>query len=440
MARQCGGAFHNSYGSPPMEPPMTLPKMYRIRQKVDPPVVADVGAAVAAEIRTLNLAGRLKPGARVAVTGGSRGVANIATILRATCDSLKEFGAKPFIVPAMGSHGGATAEGQLKVLSRYGITPESMGVPILSSMETVEIGRMPWGFPVYVDKHAYEADHIVLVNRIKPHTNFRAHVESGLMKMLVIGLGKHHGAIMAHRASVDVGLPKAIPEVARFSLSKLPILFGLGTLENVRHQTAKVEAMLPEALEGTEARMLTESWSLLGRIPFEFLHLLIVDEMGKEISGTGMDPNVLGRLYFFPNEEPKSPRYIRILVRDLTEKTAGNAVGMGLADFATRRLANKINFHYTYTNALTGLSPMRSKMPIIFETDREAVEGALKTIGLTEPPDAKVARIKNTLDLEYLYASDALLPEIKERGELEVVSGPHPFEFSTQGDLSDVAS
>jgi hypothetical protein len=416
---------------------MTLPRMYRIRQKVDPPVVADVAAAVRAEIGKLSLAGRFAPGARVAVTGGSRGVANIAIILRTTCDCLKELGTRPFIVPAMGSHGGATAEGQLNVLARYGITPESMEVPILSSMETVEIGQMPWGFPVHVDKHAYQADHIVLVNRIKPHTNFRAHVESGLMKMLVIGLGKHQGAILAHRASVDVGLPRAIPEVARFSLSKLPILFGVGMIENVRHQTAKVEATLPEVLEVTETRLLQEAWALFARIPFEFLHLLIVDEMGKEISGTGMDPNVLGRLYFAPNEEPKSPRYIRILVRDLTEKTAGNAVGMGLADFATRRLANKVNFQYTYTNALTGLSPMRSKLPIIFETDQDAIEGALKTIGLTEPPDAKVARIKNTLDLEYLYASDALLAEIRERNDLEVLSGPHPFAFSGQGDLVD---
>ncbi len=418
---------------------MILPAMYRIRQKIDPPFVPDVAGAVRAEIRGLNLGSRLKPGARVAVTGGSRGVANIATIIRTICDCLKEMGAKPFIVPAMGSHGGATAEGQLKVLARYGMTPESMEVPILSSMETVEIGRMPWGFPVHVDRHASEADHIVLVNRVKPHTNFRAHVESGLMKMLVIGLGKHQGAILAHRASVDVGLPRAIPEVGRYSLSKLPILFGLATVENVRHQTAKVEAVLPERLEETEARLLQEAWALFGRIPFEFLHLLIVDEMGKEISGTGMDPNVLGRIYFSPNEEPKSPRYIRILVRDLTEKTAGNAVGMGLADFATRRLANKVNFHYTYTNALTGLSPMRSKLPIIFETDRDAIEGALKTIGLTEPPDAKVARIKNTLDLEYLYASDALLPEIQERGDLEIVSGPQPFVFTPQGDLVDGA-
>jgi hypothetical protein len=262
-------------------------------------------------------------------------------------------------------------------------------------------------------------------------------VESGLMKMLVIGLGKHQGALLAHRAAVDIGLDRMVPEVGRFSLSKLPILFGLGTVENARHQTARVQAMLPEELEQVEAQMLQEAWRLLGRIPFDFLHLLIVDEMGKEISGTGMDPNVLGRMYFFPNEEPKSPRYIRILVRDLTATTAGNAVGMGLADFGTRRLAGKVNFHYTYTNSLTGLSPMRSKLPIIFETDREAIEGALKTIGLTEPPDAKVARIRNTLAIEHLQASEALLPEIRERSDLEILDGPFEFRFSETGDLLD---
>ncbi len=411
--------------------------MYRIRQKLDPPVVADVAAAVRAEIGRLGLRSRLKPGGRVAVTGGSRGVADIATILRVTCDALKDLGAKPFIVPAMGSHGGATAEGQLQVLARYGVTPESMGVPILSSMETVEIGRMSWGLPVLMDRHAYEADHIVLVNRVKPHTNFRCHVESGLMKMLVIGLGKHQGALLAHRAAVDIGLDRMVPEVGRYSLSRLSILFGIGTVENARHQTAVVRAMLPEGLEQVEAQMLQEAWRLLGRIPFDFLHLLLVDEMGKEISGTGMDPNVIGRMYFFPNEEPKSPRYIRILVRDLTAKTAGNAVGMGLADFGTRRLASKVNFHYTYTNSLTGLSPMRSKLPIIFETDHEAIEGALKTIGLTEPSDAKVARIRNTLALEYLQVSEALIPEVRERSDLEILDGPFEFRFSERGDLLD---
>jgi len=256
------------------------------------------------------------------------------------------------------------------------------------------------------------------------------------MKMLVIGLGKHQGALLAHRAAIDVGLDRMVPEVARVSLSACDPL----------RPRQRRECPTPDGPDrghaaggprGNRVRLLQEAWRLLGRIPFEFLHLLIVDEMGKDVSGTGMDPNVVARMYLYPNEEPKSPRYVRIVVRDLTAKTAGNAVGMGLADFTTRRLVNKVNFHYTYTNALTGLSPMRSKMPIVFETDREAIEGALKTIGLTEPPDAKIARIKNTLALEYLHVSEALLPEITSRQDLEVLEGPFDFQFTASGDLAE---
>ena len=414
---------------------MQLPKLYRIRRTLNPPVVVDVAAEVKSAIRKLPLAGRLKPGGRVAVTGGSRGVANIATILRTTCDTLKELGASPFIVPAMGSHGGATAEGQLAILARYGITPESMGVPILSSMETVEIARMDWGLPVHVDRHACEADHIVLVNRVKPHTGFRGPVESGLMKILVIGLGKHQGALLAHRAAIDVGLQRMVPEVGRVSLAKLPVLFGLASVENARHQTAMIEATLPEDLEATDTRLLKEAWRLMGRVPFDFLHLLIVDEIGKEISGGGMDSNVIGRMATGISPGPDAPRYVRILVRDLTAKTAGNAVGMGLADFATRRLADKVNFHYTYTNVLTASVTAGAKLPIIFETDRAAIEGALKTIGLTEPPDAKVARIRNTQALEVLYVSEALLPEVRGRADLNILDGPFDFQFTDTGDL-----
>jgi hypothetical protein len=414
---------------------MQLPKLYRIRRTLNPPVVVDVAAEVKSAIRKLPLAGRLKPGGRVAVTGGSRGVANIATILRTTCDTLKELGASPFIVPAMGSHGGATAEGQLAILARYGITPESMGVPILSSMETVEIARMDWGLPVHVDRHACEADHIVLVNRVKPHTGFRGPVESGLMKILVIGLGKHQGALLAHRAAIDVGLQRMVPEVGRVSLAKLPVLFGLAAVENARHQTAMIEATLPEDLEATDTRLLKEAWRLMGRVPFDFLHLLIVDEIGKEISGGGMDSNVIGRMATGISPGPDAPRYVRILVRDLTAKTAGNAVGMGLADFATRRLADKVNFHYTYTNVLTASVTAGAKLPIIFETDRAAIEGALKTIGLTEPPDAKVARIRNTQALEVLYVSEALLPEVRGRADLNILDGPFDFQFTDTGDL-----
>lgn len=412
-----------------------LPKMFRVRQRFDQPAVGDVREEVRRQIGRLNLAGRFRPGATVAVTAGSRGVANIAAVVRTVVDALKELGLHPFIIPGMGSHGGATVEGQLKILAGYGITAATMGAPLRATMDVVEVARNPWGLPILVDRYAAEADHIVLVNRVKQHTNFSGEVESGLMKMLVIGLGKARGAKMAHRAAVDLGFERMIPEIARISVSRLPILFGVGLVENARHQTARVAVTLPEDLEATEKELQREAKRLLGKIPFDHLHLLIVDGMGKEISGTGMDPKVIGRIYLPPHEEPKSPRYLRILVRDLTAQTGGNAVGMGLADFATRRLASKVDFKVTYTNSLTGLSPMRSKLPIIFETDREAIEGALSTIGLTEPEDARVVRIRNTLELEEFAASQALEEEVRRNPSLEILGGPEALRFDDAGSL-----
>jgi hypothetical protein len=335
----------------------------------------------------------------------------------------------------MGSHGGATAEGQREILAGYGITPESMEVPILSSMEVVEIARMDWGLPVLVDRHAVEADHIVLVNRVKPHTSIRGPIESGLLKMLVIGLGKHQGALLAHRAAVDVGLERMLPEVARVSLARLSVLFGVATVENARHQTALVDAILPEHLETVETRLLKEAKALIARVPFDFLHLLIVDEIGKEISGACMDSNVTGRI---PREgvvDPAAPRYLRIFARDLTDASGGNAEGVGTADFATRRLVEKVDRHITYTNAVTSTAPLGGKFPMAYDTDREAIEAALTTIGLTEPPDAKLVRIRNTVMLEHLHVSESLLPEVRRRPGLAVLEGPFEFAFGGDGNL-----
>jgi hypothetical protein len=335
----------------------------------------------------------------------------------------------------MGSHGGATAEGQLEVLAGYGVTTESMGVPILSSMETVEIARMSWGLPVLVDRHAFEADHIVLVNRVKPHTSIRGPIESGLLKMLVIGLGKHQGALLAHRAAVDVGLERMVPEVSRVSLSKLSVLFGVASVENAWHQTARVEAILPEDLETAEIRLLEQAKALIARIPFDFLHLLIVDEIGKEISGGCMDSNVIGRIAREGVSDPGAPKYLRIFARNLTQETGGNAEGLGAADFVTRRLVDRMNLGITYTNALTSNAPAAAKLPMIYETDREAIGAALTTIGLTEPRDAKVVRIRNTLALEHLHISEALLPAARERGTVEILDGPFGFGFDSAGNL-----
>jgi hypothetical protein len=417
---------------------MRLPKLYRIRQTLEYPVVADVAGEVRRAIQQLRLEGRLTPGARVAVTGGSRGVANIAVVLRTVCDCLRAFGGRPFIVPAMGSHGGATAEGQLEILARYGVTPESMGVPVISSLETVEIARMDWGLPVLVDRCAVEADHIVLVNRVKPHTSIRGPIESGLLKMLVIGLGNHQGATLAHRAAVDVGLERMVPEVARVSLAKLPVLFGLATVENARHETARVEAILPDQLEAAETRLLRDAKALIARIPFDFLHLLIVDEIGKEISGACMDSNVTGRIPREGVSDPTAPRYLRIFARDLTAQSGGNAEGVGTADFATVRLAEKIDRHITYTNALTSAAPLGAKLPMLYDTDRQAIEAALTTIGLTEPPDAKIVRIENTLALEHFHVSEALLPNVANQPALTILGDPFAFHFGEDGNLQDL--
>lgn len=416
---------------------MGFPTMHRVRQRFEQHAVADLRGAVFAELERIGLQARIRLGMAVGVGVGSRGVANLALVTRAVLDRLKKWGAAPFIVPAMGSHGGATAEGQTRVLGTYGVTEEAMGVPIRSSMEVVELGTMPWGLPVLVDRIAAGAEGIVLINRIKPHTNFSGDVESGLLKMLAVGLGKHRGAQLAHRAAVDVSFNRMIPEIARFSLSRLPVLCGVGLVENARHETATVRAIPAAALEAEERALLKQARALAARIPFAFLHLLIVDEIGKDVAGTGMDPKVIGRMYLYPEEEPKSPRYIRILVRDLTARTQGNAVGMGFADFATRRLADKVDFKATYTNSITASSPVRSRMPIILDTDREALEVALSTIGLTPPEQARVVRIRNTLALETFLASEALLGEVRTNPALEILGAPWNFTFDGAGTLMD---
>jgi hypothetical protein len=416
---------------------MAFPTMHRVRQRFEQSAVGDVRGAVSAELARIGLEARLRPGMAVAVAVGSRGVANLAVVTRAVLDWLRARGAAPFLVPAMGSHGGATAEGQVRVLAGYGVTEEAMGAPIRSSMDVVELGTMPWGLPVLVDRIAAGAEGIVLINRVKPHTNFTGEIESGLLKMLAVGLGKHRGAVLAHRAAVDVSFNRMIPEIARFSLGRLPVLCGVALVENARHETAVVRALPAERLEAGEKELLKEARSLAARIPFDFLHLLIVDEIGKDIAGTGMDPKVIGRMYLYPEEEPKSPRYMRILIRDLTARSHGNAVGMGFADFATRRLADKVDFKATYTNSITGSSPVRSRMPIILDTDREALEVALSTIGLTPPERARVVRIRNTLALESFLASEALLEEVRANPGLEVLGEPWTFTFDGTGALLD---
>jgi hypothetical protein len=414
---------------------MTFPKMALVEQHIPTPRVEDVPGAIRAEMKRLGVASRVRPGMRVAITAGSRGITGIPMILATVASELVRMGAEPFLVPCMGSHGGATADGQVSVLQSLGITEQAVGCPIHSSMETVQIGQTPEGILVLVDKIAASADGTVVVNRIKAHTEYTGPVESGWMKMLTIGMGKHQGALMTHRNAVQLTYPVAITSVAREIIHKSNLLFGLGVVENAYDQTAEVVASWPKDFEATEQVVLKRAKELMPRLPFQRLDILIVDEIGKEISGAGLDPNVIGRRMVFGEAEPKSPVITRIVVRDLTDKTYGSGIGLGLADFVTQRLVDKLDHRPTYINCLTAMAPEKGRIPMTGQTDREAIEWAFLTAGAVEPSHARVVRIKNTLHPECFYASEGLWQEIEANPKLKVRGDWSPMLFDEAGDL-----
>lgn len=416
--------------------PPTFPDMIPVRQILEVPEIRDVAAAVRAELDTLPLDARIISGAQVAVTAGSRGIANIDVILKTVVTCLREAGAEPFLVPAMGSHGGGTAKGQVAMLESLGVTAEAMGAPIRASMAVVEIGRSEFGFPVWVDRHAAEADGIFVVNRIKPHTDFEGPVESGLMKMLAIGLGKHKGCLDVHRQTVQHGYRRVIPAIGRRILEQLPVIGGLGVVENCYDRTAIVRAFAAHVMEAGEAKLLVRAKHLMGRLPFEQVDILIIDEMGKNISGTGMDTNVIGRIMFVGEPEPATPDITRIVVLDLTPASHGNAIGIGMADFTTQRVASGLDLHAIQTNAIAAMTPEKGRIPIALPTDREAIAAALTTIGAIDPLDARVVHIRNTLELGALSVSVALREEAAAHPDLEICGDAAPLDFDHGGRLA----
>ena len=415
---------------------MEYPRMFRLKQHFDAPTLDDVYGSVRAEIQKLNPGKKIKAGQTVAVAAGSRGIANIDTIVKATVDEMKAIGAEPYIVPAMGSHGGGTAEGQTGVLAGYGIDEEKIGCPIRSSMEVIQIGTSDFGMPIYFDKNASEADHVVVVNRVKPHTGFAGEIESGLMKMMLIGLGKHKGASVYHRAIIHHSFDTIVRLVGRVVREEIPIAFGVATLENGYDETAEVHAIDAPDFEEIEKQLQVKSKEWCPKLPFEDVDILIIDEMGKDISGAGMDTNVIGRkLNDRRAMEGETPRVLRIFVRDLTKKTHGNATGIGLAEFTTDRLVDKIDFHSTYTNVITGQHVSAGAVPLHYETDRQVLDIALESIGLIEAPDARVLWIKNTLDLGEVEASVAYLEQVDGREDLEITVEPRELEAGDDGNL-----
>lgn len=414
---------------------MALPRMARVRQRFPRPIITDVSQAVQDTVLELDLSEKVQSGDSVAITAGSRGIANIAEAVRGAAEAMLELGLRPFVIPAMGSHGGATAEGQLAILEHYGITEETIGVPLRATMEVKKLGETDDGLPVYLDRNAAEADHILVLNRIKSHTDFGGRIESGLMKMMAIGLGKQKGANQYHRAFFRYGFLHVITSVGSYVLQRAPVLCGVGLIENAYKETAKVSAMLPDELERSEEKLLAESKQISAKLPVEELDLLIVDWMGKDISGTGMDTNIIGRMMQNFEPEPELPRILRILVCDLTPDSGGNAVGLGLADFTTERLVSKYDRHSTYMNCITALGPQKARIPVYYDTDREAIANAVQTIGLTPPEECRAIRIHSTLHLIDLEVSESLLPELQEREDIEILSPPRDMPFDVHGNL-----
>jgi hypothetical protein len=405
--------------------------MLRVEQFFNGPRVGDVAAAVRAELDRIGLGQRIRRGASVAIAAGSRGITDGALVVRTVAEAVRAVGAEPFIVPAMGSHGGATAEGQRAVLEGYGITEAYTGAPIRSSMDVVEIGRTEDGVPLHFDRHAHEADHVVLVNRVKPHTTFSGPIESGLMKMLMIGLGKHAGAAIFHRASVQHSFDRLVTTAGRALLARCRIACGLAIVENAWDETARIEALPPEAMEAGERALLVLAKRWMPRLPVERADLLIVDEMGKNISGLGMDTNITGRKPGLGCQVQVS----RLFVRDLTPKTHGNAHGIGLAEFTTTRLVRAMDYRATVINSLAAVHPEAALIPVHFDTDREAIDAALGTIGLEAPERTRIVRIRNTLRLGDVLVSEPCRPELAGRSDVRIIEPPQDLAFDATGNL-----
>ena len=413
--------------------------MVEVRQKIPSPKIEDYVSAIRDELRKKNLHNKIKLGWKIAITAGSRGIAHYSEILATVVDEVKRAGGKPFLVPAMGSHGGATPEGQLQVLKSLGITSETVGALIHSSMEVDEIGRLDNSAPVYVDRIALKADGIIVVGRVKPHTDFKGKIESGMMKMMAIGLGKQKGAEMIHWYQSE-GYHKLIPAAAKLIMKKAPILLGLAVVENAYHEIAIVKALELNEIEQEEMKLLEKAKELLARLPFKEIDTLVIDEIGKDISGEGMDTNVMGRFWLPGESDPKAPKIKKIVVLDLSEGTHGNAIGIGLADVTTKRVISKIDYDVTFVNCLTAGSTEIAKIPIFLPNDRDAIATALHTCGPIDPRKAKVVRIKNTLELERFWISESLAEIVKSNRKLlkriEFLSEPREMQFDVLGTLA----
>ena len=412
-----------------------LPRLVRIKQRVPAKQITNVRQAVLTSIERLKVNKMGLRGLTVGITVGSRGIHAVQEILRSVSDIVKENGGSPVLIPSMGTHGEGIAAGRLKMLASLGIKHEAVGAPILDSEQEVELGEITGGIPVYCNAAATRVDRLVIVNRIKTHTDFTGEVESGICKMMAIGLGGLQGGIAVHAYAVSKGLEEIIINVASFMLQRLPVAFAVGILENWKGKTLKIEAMLPEQILEKEKKLLVDAKRTMIKLPFKSLDVLVLGEIGKNISGSGMDTKVVGRVMVKGQKEPKLPKIDRIVVLGLTPESNGNAAGIGLADITTSRVFKAINMRSTAHNSINSCCPEQGRLPCVVANDYEAIKSGLFTLGAVDAEQARLVYIQNTLQLEVIAVSETLLNEVSLNKKLEVIGSPEELHFDTDGNL-----
>lgn len=411
---------------------MSFPKMAKIRQKFQVESLQDIPGTIAEQFTAVKADEKIKPGMEIAITVGSRGINNIPLIVKSVADEIRKRGAIPFVFPAMGSHGGATAEGQKEMVESLGVTEEYTGCEIRSSMDVVEVGVTSEGIPVYVDKIAYNADGIIVMGRIKPHTDFKNKIESGVLKMASIGMGKHKQALALHTYGIK-GISEMMPEVGKVAIAKSNTLFGIGIVENAHEETAIIEAIEPDQIEERERELLKKAFTLMPSLPVDEMDILLVDEIGKNYSGTGFDTNIIGRIRVLGVKEPEKPSIKYVIASNLSEVSHGNALGIGLADLTTKRLFEKIDLKTMNENVVTSTFLARASIPIVLDNDQEALKAALRATWGVSPEQARIVRIPNTLHIGELYVSEVIFNELKDKENIEVLEELQEMKFDQDG-------
>ena len=414
-----------------------FPQMIRIQQTSDAPYISNVSEVTISNLSKFAHSSHMESleGKRIGITAGSRGISNITSILEAISWFVKNRGGVPYLIPSMGTQGGGCIDGQLDILKSLGITEQSIGAEIIKNIDTSLLGYSSLGIPVFLNKAALDLDGIVVVNRIKPHTDFVGSIESGICKMFVIGLGGPQGALTAHSYAIKKGYEQTITDIAKTMIDNLNVIAAVGIVENWKGQVAHIEIINPKEIFIKEPQLLVLAKKTLVKLPTDELDVLIIDEIGKNISGTGMDTKTVGRIMVIGQKEPEKPIISRIVVLDITDESHGNAIGLGLADITTRRAFNKIDLNITAFNSVGSMTPEQGRIPVVMDSDKDAVNAALDSLGAIKHEESRIIHIRNTFFMEEMEVSLSLLKELSSRDSIRILSTAHPLNFSPKGFL-----